>query len=316
MAKPVAERRILVIARVGEDVRTALTPKFELVDHLLEGADPAGVAIPQGFDIVLTRAVYGLPKEMLDVLRPDALVLSFGAGAEKLGIAAAATRGVRVVHTPDALTEDVADYAIAMIYALRRGIVGADRFVREGSWGVAAPTTTRRVAGSRVGVFGLGRIGQRVAERGAALGMDMHYHSPHRVDPRFWHHAGLRSLAEAVDTLVVCAAGVEETRHAVNAAVIAALGPDGGLVNIARGSIVDEPALIAALESGALGGAALDVFADEPRLDPRLLALPNVILSPHTAANTVEGRAAAIAVLVNAATAHASAGRPLEESPD
>jgi lactate dehydrogenase-like 2-hydroxyacid dehydrogenase len=209
------------------------------------------------------------------------------------------------------LSDDVADLAIGLVIAVARRVVVADRFVRSGAWARARMAPNRRLAGRRLGILGFGRIGRAVAVRAEACGMVVSYGGPRRrpESRHDWHPTAL-ALAQASDVLVVATPGGDGTRGLVDAGVIEALGPEGILVNIARGSVVDEAALVAALVSGRLGGAGLDVFADEPRVPEALLGLDTVVFSPHVGANTVETLAAMGTLVVDNVVAWFE-GRPL-----
>lgn len=229
----------------------------------------------------------------MDALPNLGLIANFGVGYDAIDVAAASARGVKVTNTPDVLTDDVADLALGMTIGLFRSIPKADGWVRSGDWAAKGDfPLQRKFSGNRVGILGLGRIGRAIATRMAAFDMEISYWSRAPKDtPQEWRHVATpEALAADVDILVVSLSGGPETAGLASAAVIKALGPKGILVNISRGSTVDEPALLAALESGALGGAALDVFASEPDADPRFAALDNVLLQPHQASGTVETR--------------------------
>lgn len=287
---------IVVIGDLPTDVRAALAGAFRLRDHPLEGAAMLAIAdLPRDCRAIATRAVLGVPAGVIEALPNLGLVLSLGAGLDRIDQPALAARGITLACTADQFTEDVADFALGLIYAAQRGIVAADRFTRGGAWLGARFPTTRRVSNRRVGIVGLGRIGGRIAEKCAALGMAVAYHSrAPRPDCPYRYQRDLLALAEASDILVLACAASEAARNLVTAEVLAALGPEGILVNIARGSVVDEAALLDALELGKLGGAALDVFAREPAFDQRFLALENVVLTPHAASFTFEARQAVI----------------------
>ncbi|MGC9420755.1 MAG: 2-hydroxyacid dehydrogenase [Rhodovulum sp.] len=230
----------------------------------------------------------------MDLLPRLGIVANYGVGYDAIDLAAARARGVAVTNTPDVLTDDVADLAVAMLLAQARDLIGADRFVRAGAWAATgAYPLQRKVSGARAGILGLGRIGRAIAARLAAFDMEIHYHARGpKQTPGWTFHADPVELARGVDFLVVALVGGPETAGYVSAAVIEALGPKGVLVNIARGSCVDEAALLDALETGRLGGAALDVFRNEPDIDPRFRALTNVVLQPHQASATDATRAA------------------------
>lgn len=223
------------------------------------------------------------------------LIANFGVGYDAIDVVAASARGIKVTNTPDVLNDDVADLAVAMLLAQGRRMELGTQWVKSGTWAEKGEMPlNRKISGGRAGILGLGRIGREIADRLAAFKMDMHYHSrsPKDVPAGWTYHADPVDLAGAVDYLIVALVGGPATENYVSAEVIKALGPRGVLVNISRGSTVDEAALLDALESGALGGAALDVFLNEPRIDPRFLALETVVLQPHQGSGTVETRAA------------------------
>ena len=298
---------IAVIADLPADLRNALSANFTLVDEPLEGANANAIAIDaisRRYRAIATRAVLGIPAGLIEALPDLGLVLSMGAGLDHIDSDALAARGITLAHTPDQFTEDVADFALGLIYAAQRKIVEADRFCRRDAWPQARFQTSHRVSTRRIGIVGLGRIGQRIAEKCASLGMPVGYYGrTRRAESPHAFHDSIIGLAAASDVLVLACAVTEQTRHIVDRDVLAALGPEGIVVNIARGAVVDEAALIDALQRKTLGGAALDVFASEPDFDPRLLSLDTVILTPHSASFTFEARQAVIDHLLGAARA-------------
>jgi lactate dehydrogenase-like 2-hydroxyacid dehydrogenase len=309
---------IAVIAELPSDLRQALAQHFTLVDHPLEGKDAVAMnTLPTHLRAIATRAVLGVPPGLVDCLPNLGLVLSLGAGVDRVDVASLNARNIELAHTPDQFTEDVADFALGLIYASRRRIVEADRFARGGAWLRARFPNSHRVSTCRVGIVGMGRIGMRIATKCSALGMKVGYFSrTERRDCSYPFHADLVELARASDVLVLACAATGQTRGIVDRSVLAALGPEGTLVNIARGSVVDEEALIKALQDGTLGGAALDVFASEPDFDPRLRSFENVIVTPHAASFTFEARQAVNEHLVAAAkTFFASASATLPSMP-
>ena len=241
---------------------------------------------------------------------PNLEVISvYGVGFDAVDLDACRARGIRVTNTPDVLTNDVADLGVAMMLVQSRGMIGAETWVRDGSWAKnGLYPLKRRVWGRRAGVLGLGRIGFEVAKRLAGFDMEIAYSDvapkPFAKDWEFI--ADPVALAARSDFLFVTLAASAATRHVVGEAVIEALGPEGMLINISRASNIDEEALLAALESGRLGSAALDVFEGETNLDPRFLALPNVLLQPHHASGTIETRKAMGKLLRDNLTAHFS----------
>jgi lactate dehydrogenase-like 2-hydroxyacid dehydrogenase len=223
-------------------------------------------------------------------------VASYGVGTDAIDLAACRQRGVGVSNTPDVLTDEVADFAMALLLASARRIPQADAYVRRGDYrrdGKDQYPLTRRVRGKKVGIVGLGQIGQSFARLCLAFGMDIAWFGP-RPKPGlpYRHVDDLVRLAAEVDYLVLTCTGGPRTAGLVDGAVLRALGAKGTLVNVARGSVVDEAALVQALGDGTLGAAALDVHADEPNVPPALFALDNVVIQPHVASGTHETRGA------------------------
>jgi lactate dehydrogenase-like 2-hydroxyacid dehydrogenase len=282
------------------------------VHDRLHVSDPEALAavaqhvrgIAAGGDSVVTAALIAqLPSlEIISVM---------GVGYDGVDVAAAIQRGVRVSHTPNVLNDDVADLAIGLMLSAARQLPAADRYVRSGLWPQGAMPLARKMSGARLGLLGMGRIGQAIATRALAFGMSVAYHArnPRTGLPYAYHDSAL-ALASHCDFLVAITPGGAGTRHLVNAEVLQALGPKGFLVNVARGSVVDEAALIDALERGVIAGAGLDVFENEPGVPDRLLALPQVVLTPHIGSATFATRQA-MADLAAANLAAHFAGRPL-----
>jgi hydroxypyruvate reductase len=261
---------------------------------------------------IATEANRGADRALIDALPRLELIAVFGVGTDAVDLAAARTRNIPVTNTPGILGDEVADLAIGLMLASARKIVMADRYVRDGTWAAKGPIPLgRSVGGKAIGVIGLGGIGRAIADRAAALRMRVLYTGPRRKpDAPYEYVADLVELARRSDYLMVACKGGPETFRLVSAAVIEALGPEGTLINVARGSVVDEPALIAALADGRLGHAALDVFESEPDPAPELLRLPNVIVQPHHGSATVETRTAIGQLMIHNLDAH-FAGRPL-----
>jgi hydroxypyruvate reductase len=232
------------------------------------------------------------PIELLDRLPKLEIISVFGVGYDGVPVAYCKKRGLKVTNTPDVLTDDVADVALGLILMTGRGFVRLNRFVHAGEWEKRGPELTVKLAGRKVGILGLGRIGKAIAQRVAAMGMKVAYTGRKPQDVPYEYVRDLKTLAAAVDFLVVACPGGDATRNIVNAEVLAALGTKGSLINIARGSIVDESALVAALEAGTIKGAGLDVFADEPRIPVALMKMDQVVLLPHVGSATRETRQA------------------------
>lgn len=227
------------------------------------------------------------------------MIANFGAGIEHIDLGAARERKIIVTNTPGVFTDDTADLAMMLILSVPRRLGEGSRLVRDGGWTGWAPTAMlgRCLGGKRLGIVGMGRIGQAVAHRARAFGLDVVYHNRHRLPPSIENMFGARYepdlevlIAEADILSLHCPSG-PHTRHMINAERLAAMKPDAYIINTARGDLIDEEALIAALQNGQLAGAGLDVFAHEPQVDQRLIALPNVITLPHLGSATVEGRA-------------------------
>ncbi|MBQ5946742.1 NAD(P)-dependent oxidoreductase [Massilia sp. ST3] len=260
---------------------------------------------------VLTTGGIGLPAALLARLPALELVSVHGAGVDAVPLAALAARGVHLTNTPDVLTDDVADLAVLLLLAAVRRLPQLDRYVRAGAWPGKAPLPqARSLKGKVAGIVGFGRIGQAVAARLEAFGLQIRYHQ-RSAGPRPDRRSdSLLALAQESDMLVLCTPGGAETMRMVDAAVLDALGPEGTLVNIARGSVVDEAALVAALREGRLGAAGLDVFEHEPEVPDALRTLDQVVLTPHVGSFTVEARRAMGRLAVDNLVAHFD-GRPL-----
>lgn len=246
-----------------------------------------------------------VPGSLMAQLPELQIVSVFGVGYDGVDIAAARQRGIAVTHTPGVLSDDVADLALALMLAVARGLPRADHHVRNGRWPQGGLPLGRKVSGARLGIVGLGRIGQAIAQRAAAFDMRIAYTArTEKPGTGYTYFSRAAALAAAVDFLVVITPGGAGTRHLIDAEVLQALGPEGYLINVARGSVVDEEALVVALSAGTIAGAGLDVFAKEPHVPQALWALPNVVLTPHIASATVQTRQA----MADLATANMVAG--------
>ncbi|MBP2236464.1 lactate dehydrogenase-like 2-hydroxyacid dehydrogenase [Sinorhizobium kostiense] len=298
-------------------------PDWDLVDlenryavhKIYEASDRHAYISEHGPNIraIATRGELGASAALIQNLPKLEIISVYGVGYDAVDLASCRERGIRVTNTPDVLTNDVADLGVAMMLCQSRGMIGAERWVTDGSWAAKGLyPLKRRVWGRRAGVLGLGRIGFEVAKRLRGFDMDIAYsdvaEKPHAEGMTFV--ADPVALAERSDFLFVTLAASAATRHIVSRDVIAALGPEGMLINISRASNIDEEALLDALGSGVLGAAALDVFEGEPKLNPRFLALDNVLLQPHHASGTVETRKAMGQLVRDNLAAH-FAGAPL-----
>jgi hydroxypyruvate reductase len=254
----------------------------------------------------------GIDDAMMAKLPKLKLISHFGVGVDNVDTGSAKKRGITVTNTPDVLTEDVADLANALLLATVRRIVSGDRFVREGKWLKGNLPFTDTMQGRTMGVIGAGRIGRAIAKRGEAFNLKIAYQGPNRKSDLSWpYFADAVALAKESDFLVAACPGGDATRGLVSKAAIEALGPTGVFVNISRGSVADQPALLAALKDGRLGGAGLDVFTDEPRVPEEFFSLENVVMAPHVGSATHTTRAAMGQLVVDNLTAF-FANQPLK----
>ncbi len=246
------------------------------------------------FEAVVTSAAGGLPNAVVDALPNIRVISSFGVGLDKVDPNHAARRGIPVGYTPDVLNDCVADEAFGLLLSIARRLPEGDRYVRAGQWTAKPPVAFplgRRVSGAKLGIVGLGRIGQTIARRASGFDMEVRYHSRRPVEGVAWaYEPSLHELARWCDFLVVITAGGAATRHLIDASVLEALGTKGFIVNVARGTVIDEAALVKALQDKRIAGAALDVFEFEPQVPAELFTLDNVVLVPHIASATHQTR--------------------------
>ena len=273
---------VLVPGRLNPDTLETLKATFDVVH--LAGRPVSELSDERRAAIRGIAAAGGVKAETIGALPNLEIIANFGVGYDAIDTPRATERGIVVTNTPDVLTDEVADTTLGLLLMTVRELSAAERHLREGRWAKegAYPLTQTTLRGRTVGIMGLGRIGIAIAQRVQAFGVAVEYHnrSP-RSDVPHRYHDSLLKLAEAVDTLIVAAPGGPSTEKAVDAAVLKALGPNGVLINIGRGTTVDEDALIEALENRTIAAAGLDVFADEPNVPERLIAVPNAVLLPH-----------------------------------
>ena len=296
--------KVHVTRRLLPSVEARMSELFEVVlnaeDRPLSRAEL--IAAMQNADVIVPTVTDKIDADMLfEAGDRLGLIANFGAGTEHLDLAAARARKVVVTNTPGVFTDDTADLAMMLILSVPRRLGEGSRLIRDGQWTGWTPTAMlgHCIGGKRLGIVGMGRIGQAVAHRARAFGMDVVYHNRHRLPLSIESMFGARYepdlevlIAESDVITLHCPAGAE-THHVINTQRLAAMKPSAFLINTARGDLIDEAALIAALTSGEIAGAGLDVFANEPKIDPRLIALPNVITLPHLGSATIEGRAQA-----------------------
>jgi lactate dehydrogenase-like 2-hydroxyacid dehydrogenase len=293
----------------------------EATEEALAGA--FRVATPDG-DLGGVRAIArGMGKGPVDATLFDRMpkleiVANFGVGYDGIDVAAAAERGLVVTNTPDVLTEEVADTTLGLLIMTVRELGAAERYLRAGKWGANGPyRLSATLRDRRVGIAGLGRIGLAVARRLDALGVPVVYHARHpRAGAPYPYFADLHAMAVDIDTLISILPGGDATRNAINARILKALGANGVLINIGRGTTVDEPALIAALKSGTIRAAGLDVFAREPNVPAELIAMDNVVLLPHVGSASVYTRAAMGQLMLDNLTSWFDKGQPLTPVPE
>lgn len=285
---------LLQIGGVNDRMRARFEAQFTL-HRLFDHQDRAAFLAGQGADIVAvaTDGHWGLPEDVMEALAKLRVVSSYGVGYDAIDADALAARGIVVAHTPDVLNDEVANTAIMLWLAVSRQLVPSEAWARSGQWQRdGAYPLTRSVQNRTVGIVGFGRIGQTIARRAEAFGARILYHARNPRDVAHEYRADLADMARDCDVLICITPGGAATRHLVNAGVLTALGREGILINVARGSVVDEAALVSALESGALGGAGLDVFEAEPKIPDALKCMANVVLTPHVGSGTVETRQA------------------------
>jgi hydroxypyruvate reductase len=302
---------ILVVAKLWPPYMQELQETYVVHDRTHETdtaafalAAPRIRAIAGGGESQVTAALMAqLPAlEMVSV---------FGVGYDRYDVAAARARNIPITNTPDVLTDDVADLGIALMLAIARTVPQADKFVRDGKWPSGPLPLARKVTGARLGIVGLGRIGSAIARRAAGFDMSIAYTSRNKVaDSPYTYYPTPAALAAEVDFLMVITPGGAGTKGLINAEVLAALGKKGYLINVARGSVVDESALIEALKNDVIAGAALDVFEDEPNVPEALRAMSHVVLTPHVASATWQTRRAMADLAFGNLQAH-FAGKPL-----
>ena len=286
--------RILQKGTYMPALETALANEFD-VHPLWRENDQDAFLARHGSEFVglATSARWGADAALISRLPNLKVISSFGVGVDTIDIAAAAQRGILVGNTPDVLNDCVADLAFGLLIDVARSLSASERFLRRGEWQRGPFALQTRVSGKRLGILGLGRIGRAIAKRATGFDMEVRYHNRHRVDDvSFSYEPSFTGLARWADFLVLASAGGPSTRHLVSAEVLNALGPTGFLINISRGSVVDESALVDALVNKKIAGAALDVFENEPNVPEALLALDNVVLIPHIASGTNETRQA------------------------
>lgn len=290
MSKP----ELILMGEYAATDMAALESKY-IVHRYWEAAEKGAFLARHASTVraLATRGDLGVSGAVIASLPKLELICCFGVGVDAIDLIAAKARGIKVTTTPNVLNEDVADLALALMLGIARQIPQADAFTRSGDWAKGNFPLLTRMNGKRLGILGLGRIGMAIARRAEGFSMPVAYCTRNkRGDVKFQHYATAAELATHSDFLVAILPGGDATAKIVNADVLKALGPKGFFINVARGSVVDEPALLGALETKAIAGAALDVFWNEPKINPRFFSLQNVVLHPHGGSGTSETRAA------------------------
>jgi lactate dehydrogenase-like 2-hydroxyacid dehydrogenase len=305
---------VLMPAPMHDVVVDGCEERFELL-RLWEAADPDALLAERGPDVrgLATGGQRRVDAEFLDRLPNLQIVANFGVGYDSVDVNAATERGVVVTNTPGVLDDEVADTALALLLMTVRELGQAERYLRAGRWPAEGPypLTDLTVAGRRLGILGLGRIGEAIAHRAEAFGMSVGYHNRTRKDVPYRYYPSLLEMAGDVDTLVVVVPGTAATRHLVDAEVLKALGPEGVLVNIGRGTVVDEQALIEALRTRTIHAAGLDVYEDEPNVPQELIDLDNAVLLPHVGSASKPTRRAMGQLVVDNLSTWFAEGRAL-----
>lgn len=284
---------ILQLGPLTERFNRSLAAEHEVLRIWEQDADALLDRQAHRIEVVVTSARFGCSAVLIERLPNLRAIISFGVGYDSIDVAAARARGISVSNTPDVLNDCVADLAFGLIIDCARQMSRADRFVRANEWLSGGLSLATSVSGKRLGIVGLGRIGEAVAKRSSGFDMQVRYHNRRPVyGSAYGYEPSLIELARWSDFLVLTCPGGASTCNLIDRDVLDALGPNGILINVSRGSVVDEPALVEALLAGRLGGAGLDVYAEEPKVPPALFELPNVVLLPHIGSATTETRLA------------------------
>jgi hydroxypyruvate reductase len=289
--------KVLIFSRFPKAMMLRIGEHFELMDA---GGKPPGEVFTaqqlEGIRAMITAGGTPLGAAMMDTMPKLAAIVCYGTGYDGVDLAAAAQRGITVGHSPAANASAVADLAMTLMLAVTRRLLPADEYVRSGNWSAAKPSPLMRPQpgnpGRRVGLYGMGEIGRKIASRVAAFETEVGYFSRSQHDVPYQYLPSLEALAEWCSVLMIAVRAGADTHHAVDANILQKLGKEGYVVNISRGSVIDQQALIAALTDKTIAGAGLDVFAKEPHAPDALTAFPNVVLTPHVGGHTIESHMA------------------------
>ncbi len=300
------KKTILALGPLLSAEMDALDEQFNVL-RLWESERPDGLIQENSMNIQGILSTYnsgGVSERLMDALPNLEVISQFGVGYDNIDLAAAAKRGIAVTNTPDVLTDDTADVALFLMLNVARRAVEGDMFVRVGRWQNGGMPLSTSISGKTVAVIGLGQIGQAIASRAAAFNTTVIYHSRSKKDVLYEYYPDLIECAKAADFMILACAGGPETHHMIDYSVLEALGPRGYLINIARGSVVNEDDLLLALHNQKIAGAGLDVFASEPYVPEAMLKMDNVVLSPHVGSNTHETRKIMGQLVINNIVAH------------
>jgi len=288
---------VLIYSRFPKAMMTRIGERFDLIDTVGKPADE--VFAPDqlaGVQALITAGSSALGAAAMDQLPALGAIICYGTGYDGVDLVAAAARGIAVGHSPGANAASVADIAVTLMLAATRRLIVADAYVRSGDWAAAKPSPLMRpqpgLVGRRVGLYGMGEIGRKIAARVAGFEAEVGYFSRSRHDVPYQYLPSLEALAEWCSVLIIAVRAGVDTHHIVDAKILRKLGKDGYVVNIARGSVIDQQALVAALADQSIAGAGLDVYETEPHAPDALTAFPNVVLTPHVGGHTVESHRA------------------------
>jgi hydroxypyruvate reductase len=289
--------KVLIYSRFPKAMMLRIGERFELLDA--GGKPPREIFTAEQLSDVTAMITAGgtpLGAAMMDMMPKLAAIVCYGTGYDGVDLAAAAQRNIAVGHSPAANAASVADLAVTLMLAVTRRLLPADNYVRSGNWSDGKPSPLMRPQpgnpGRRVGVYGMGEIGRKIAARVAAFETEVGYFSRSRHDVPYQYLPSLEALAEWCSVLMIAVRAGADTTHAVDAGILQKLGKDGYIVNISRGSVIDQAALVAALAGEQIAGVGLDVYAKEPHAPDALTAFPNVVLTPHVGGHTIESHVA------------------------
>ncbi len=306
------KRTVLALQPLLNCEMETLEHKFNVI-KLWESTKPDSVILDNSSDITAILSTYngsGVSKRLMEALPNLEIIAQFGVGYDNVDLVAAKDRGIVVTNTPDVLTDDTADVALFLMLNVARRAVEADMFVRVGRWHSGAMPLSTSISGKTVGIVGLGNIGKAIAQRAEAFNTKIIYNSRSQKDVPYTYYKDLKEMAEASDFLILACAGGEETKNIINHEILDALGKNGYLINIARGSVVNEEDLLIALRNKSIAGAGLDVYSNEPNVPDEMIKMDNVVLSPHVGSATVETRSKMGQLVIDNFTAHFE-GQPL-----